>query len=81
LLRFTQGGGSACATVRRALPWAGMVLSLWGGSSPPMKTFPWPRCQACMVPPLWGRTVPLSARVKLGWGQCRDAPARIVPVR
>ena len=27
---FTQGGGSACAALRRALPWAGMSLPLWG---------------------------------------------------
>jgi len=28
--RFTQGGGSACAALRRALPWARMMLPLWG---------------------------------------------------
>ena len=26
MLRFTHGGGSACASLRRTLPWAGMVL-------------------------------------------------------
>jgi len=31
-LRITQGGGSASAPLRRALPWAGMLLPLWGAA-------------------------------------------------